>query len=276
MSRSVVHLVAAAAVGAGILIAPQAVTTPEARAACAGNSGRSISGTFYGEDNRDVNVSIGFDVQDSAGRDIDVDPTKSTYGCVTAGGGYSVYPIEYNHYVTGQGAPQRTLMKNGQYTTRTWSLRNLPSNASRVWIEVYSRGYTGSPCTTCMNPGDVSKYGYANRHWIPVGATNVPLVLPMNCGSYGGRNGYITGTVKDRYGKPVTLKNIYAWTTYNNSPVLLQGWGSGRVSSGSYQLVALASRQNYTVWAITQDGRRFIKYNVPVYDCKSTPVNWVV
>lgn len=263
------------AVLAAVGLAVAAPSSP-ANAACASNAHLSISGYVYGADNRDVNVSIGFEVQDRNGHDINVDPAYSDYGCgqTSQHGGYSIYPKELNHYVPYDGVPQHTLMKNGQYTTRTWTLGNLPSNAYRVWIEVYSRGYTGSPCTTCMNPGNVTKYGYANKHFVPVGTKGLTIKLPMRCGTYGGNAGYIGGTVRTSTGAAYTLKHVYAWTTLSwNQLPSLQAWGSGAIASGSYQIKGLAPGQTYTVWAYRQDGSIVRRYKVPVYACRTTTLN---
>ncbi len=212
-----------------------AVVTPAAPASagCASRTGNYIWGYVYGADNRDVNVSVGFDVQDRNGRGINVDPRYSDYGCAKNGnhGGYSIYPVELNHYVSDQGAPAGSLMRNGQRTTRVWSLTDLPGNAYRVWIEVYSRGYTGSPCLTCMNPVSTVKYGFANKHYVPQGTKGLAIELPMRCGTYGGNAGYISGTVRTRAGSPYTLQHVYAWTTSSfNALPTIQGWGSGEIA----------------------------------------------
>jgi hypothetical protein len=263
------------AVLAAVGLAVAAPSSP-ANAACASRTTNYIWGYVYGADNYDVNVSIGFDVQDRNGRDINVDPAYSDYGCAktSSHGGYSIYPKEMNHYVTYAGVPQHTRMQNGQYTTRVWSLNNLPSNAYRVWIEVYSRGYNGSPCTTCMNPGNTTKYGYANKHYVPMGTKGLTIKLPMRCGGYGGNAGYISGSVRTSSGASYTLKRIYAWTTSSwNALPAIQGWGSGAISTGSYTLPAMASGQRYTIWAYRQDGSIVKKFDVPVYACRTTTLN---
>ena len=268
-----------AALAAGV-VAPMIQSDP-ALAACAGITGRYISGTVIGQDNRDVNVSIGFDVLDVNKKPINADrSTLGDYGCPKNGnhGGYSVYPKELNHFVTFEGVPANTLQSNGTRTVRTWRLSDLPSNARYVWIEVYSRGYTGSPCTTCMNPGNVTKYGYANRQLIPVGtgtatgsAPNQPLVLPLTC-KYGGKTGTISGNVKTLAGAAYSLKNVYAWTMnpYNIGPYP-QGWGSATIfSGGNYKVHALASGQKYRMWAITTTGKTIIVKDVVVNACQNT------
>jgi hypothetical protein len=92
--RAVVAAVAAALVAA---VAPTLASAP-AQAACATNTGKSISGTVFGQDGRDVNVSIGFDVVDRNGRALNTDPKSSSYGCAKTGG-YSVPQSYLNHFV---------------------------------------------------------------------------------------------------------------------------------------------------------------------------------
>jgi hypothetical protein len=128
-------------------LAPVLASAPAAQAACATNTGKSISGTVFGQDGRDVNVSIGFDVVDRNGRALNTDPRSAGYGCAKTGG-YSVPQSYLNHFVGPEGAPQGSTMQDGNRTTRAWKLSSLPSNAVGAYIEVYHRGYTGSPCRT--------------------------------------------------------------------------------------------------------------------------------
>ncbi len=242
--------------------------------ACASNTGKAISGTVAGQDGLDVNVSIGFDVVDSAGRAVNVDPTKPGYGCAKTGG-YSLPQTYLNHFVSPTGAPRDSLMQDGNRTRRDWRVGNLPSNAVGAYIEVYHRGYTGSPCRDsagnyCFNPPTLTKYGYSNKHIVPVGTANLPIVLPTTCG-YGGTAGSLTGTVTVG-GKPAALRNLYAWTEakWNAAPGV-HGWGSGKGGAGgSYTVPALASRQTYVVWATTTSGVTIKRFGVRVDDCKAT------
>jgi hypothetical protein len=251
------------------------VGVPSASAACASRTTRSISGTVSGQDDHDVNVSIGFDVESTSGKVINVSD-----GCAKTGG-YSAPVQELNHYLSGEGAPRGSRMydANGAYkgvTTRSFRLTNLPSNAAYVWIEVYSRRYTGSPCTTCMGPADVHKYGYAMRRRIPVGTTGINIKTPMTCSNvWGGAAGKIAGVVKDRSGKTVNPTHVYTWSEITNSPALT-GWGSAQpVTNGNYLLSSLASKQRYTVHVFTGSVDH-PKYHVPVYPCQTTHVNFVV
>ena len=100
-------------------LAPVVMTSSPAQAACATNSGRSISGTVFGQDGRDVNVSIGFDVVDRYGKALNTDPKSASYGCAKTGG-YSVPQTYLNHFVGFEGVPQGTVMSDGTRTTRAW------------------------------------------------------------------------------------------------------------------------------------------------------------
>lgn len=271
-----------AIVSAVALVPLVAVATPPASAACATKTTRSISGVVYGIDNLDVNVSIGFDVQASNGVVVDATPGVSTYGCKKTGG-YSVKQQEKNRYLNAEGAVHGTKMYDykGTYmgtTVRTWSLGNLPSNATSVWIEVYSRRYRNSACadangTPCMGPSDTHKYGYVMRRQVKVGSTGVVLKLPKNC-NYGGTNGSITGSVKNKSGVALTPTRANAWSMAPDSNSTPIGWGSGALSSGRYTIRSLAPNQKYAVW-VSYGGVTQKRTYVPVSSCKATPLNFV-
>lgn len=271
--------VAGAALAAGALVAGLAPAVGTASAACATSTSKSISGTVFGQDGRDVNVSIGFDVVDRHGRALDSDPRSASYGCAKTGG-YSVPQSYLNHYVGPEGAPQGSTMSDGNRTTRAWRVGSLPSNAVGAYVEVYSRGYTGSPCrdangNPCFNKQALTKYGNSNKHLVPVGTANLPIRLPMTC-PHGGTAGNIQGRLLDAAGRPVRVKSLYAWTeTKWNAYPFLQGWGIAQFPRDGYYVVpALASKQKYVVWATTLDGRTVKRFGVPVSDCKATPLSF--
>ena len=252
------------------------VTAP-AQAACATRTTRSVTGTITGQDGRDVNASVGFDVLDAVGRPINTDPASPGYGCAKSGG-YSVPQTYVNHFVSYQGAAPGTVMPDGRRTQRAWTLGNLPSNAATVWIEAYSRGYAGSPCkdsrgSWCFNPTDVRKYGYANKIKVPVGTRGVRVVLPTTC-AFGGTAGSIVGRGVDAAGRRVTLRQVYAWTeaSWNAAPGV-HGWGASKPASDLYVLRSLAAGQRYVVWAYGPSGNRVIRKGVSVNACRSTPLN---
>jgi hypothetical protein len=277
MRRRLVRVLPFAAVLAGLLApAAGAVTAETASAACATRTTASISGTVYGQDGRDVNASVGFDVLDRAGTPLNTDPSRADYGCAKAGG-YSVPQTYVNHFVGYQGAQPGTVMKDGTRTTRAFRLGTLPSNAHTVWIEAYSRGYQGSPCKDskgnwCFNPTDVRKYGYANLIKIPVGTQGIRVVLPTTCG-FRGTAGSIVGKGIDAAGRPVTLKQVYAWTeaSWNAAPGV-HGWAAHKPTTPTYALRSLAAGQRYVVWAYGPRGNKVVTKNVLVRPCASTPL----
>ena len=266
---------------AAALLAPLtavAVLTPSApaSAACATRTSRTVTGTLSGQDGRDVNASVGFDVLDAQGRALNTDPAKPDYGCAKTGG-YSVPQTYLNHFVTYEGAAPGTVMKDGSTTTRAWRLTDLPSNAAQVWVEAYSRGYQGSPCKDsrgnwCFNPTDVRKYGYANLIKVPVGTQGVKVVLPTTCG-YGGTAGSIIGKGVDAAGRPVTLTQLYAWSesSWNAAPGV-HGWAAAKPTGPSYALRSLAAGQTYVVWAYGPGGTKVVKKGVRVNACAATPL----
>jgi hypothetical protein len=266
----------ATALGAALLASLSAVAAPPSSAACATRTSRSVTGEVRGQDGRDVNVSVGFDVLDPAGRPIDADPSSPRYGCAKTGG-YSVPQTYLNHFVDHLGAAPGTTMRDGTRTTRAWRLTGLPSNAATVWIEAYSRGYAGSPCKDsrgawCFNPTDVRKYGYSNLIKVPVGTRGVQVVLPTTC-AYGGTAGSIVGRGVDAAGRPVTLKQVYAWTesSWDAAPGV-HGWAAARPTTPGYALRSLAAGQRYVVWAYGPRGNRVVTKGVLVRACRSTPL----
>lgn len=264
-------LVLAATALLSVLAGPAA---SPASASCAARTTRSVSGTVTGQDGRDVNVSLGVDVLDAAGRPIDADPAKPGYGCAKTGG-YSVAQTYLNHFVGYQGAAPGTLMVDGTRTARTWRLSSLPANAATVWVEAYSRGYQGSPCKDsaghwCFNPTDVRKYGYSNLIKVPVGRTGVKVVLPTTC-SFGGRAGSIVGRGVDAAGRPVRLTQVYAWTesAWDSAPGV-HGWAASKPVDARYALRSLASGQRYVVWAYGPRGNEVVRKGVVVSACRAT------
>ena len=271
--RSVVLALSTAA--AALAAGPSA---PPASAACASVTSRSISGTVFGQDGRDVNASVGIDLVDAAGRALDATPGSATYGCAKTGG-YSVRQSYLNHFVGPEGVAPGSLMKDGTRTTRAWRIGSIPSNAVGAYVEVYSRGYQGSPCKDsagdwCFNPQTLTKYGNSNKHLVPVGTTGLPVRLPTTC-RYGGTAGALQAVVTDAAGRRVALRTLHAWTEAKwNAAPFLQGWGIGRpAGTGVYTVPALASRQTYVVWATTTSGKVVKRTGVRVEPCRTTAVS---
>lgn len=265
----------AAVLLASLTVAVVAPAAPSS-AACASRTATSVTGTLYGQDGRDVNASVGFDVLDAQGRPINTDPSRPDYGCAKTGG-YSVPQTYLNHFVAFDGAAPGTVMRDGNRTTRAWRVTDLPSNARQVWIEAYARGYAGSPCRDsrgnwCFNPTDLRKYGYANAIKVPVGTQGVKVVLPTTC-AYGGTAGSIVGKGVDAAGRPVTLSQVYAWTESSWAAPGIHGWGAHKPTGPSYAVRSLAAGQTYVVWAYGPRGNKVVKKGVRVKACTATPLD---
>ena len=265
LSRRVATLLLTAGLAATAL-----ATAPSASAGpCAATTTKAISGIIAGADGRDVNVSIGFDVLDAQGRKISISD-----GCPTSAG-YSAI-LERNHYVSGEGQPAGAIMYDAQGGTHgrsihTWQLLNLPANAAKIWVEVYSRTYSGSPCTTCYGPADVHKYGYSLRRWLAPGTTAIRLVLPLTC-SYGGNAGTISAKTYDAAGRPITVDSAYAWSLQADQNRTPYGWGSASKSSGGFTISSLAGAADYTMW-VTYKGVLKKIPRVHVSACQTTPIS---
>ena len=139
-----------AALSAALVVAPLAVTVAlvsapaqaGATTRCASVSSKYIGGTLYGQDGRDINAQVSLNVVDKYGKGINM------LGCRT-----SLYTktIWMNKRLSGDGAPHTAA------TTRTWRLSQLPANAAKVWIEVWTRTNAGSrwldPRLVAAHPG---------------------------------------------------------------------------------------------------------------------------
>jgi hypothetical protein len=258
----------------GALVLPLLLPPSPAAAACAAPGSRSISGVVYGVDNKDVNVSIGFDVESTSGQIINVGD-----GCAKTGG-YSTPVKEYNHYTSYAGAAPDSMQVDHSgtargRTVRTWSLTGLPANARSVWIEVYVRDYKNYNNPSAMGPVNTAKYGFVTRRQVVVGSRNVMLRLPMSCSYRGGSNGGVAGTVRTRSGAAVTPDTVYAWSTMKDQNNTIMGWGIGTRSAGNYKVSALAANQPYVI-QMTYQGHLYEKRGVTVRSCSITALNWIL
>ncbi len=219
-----------------------------------------ISGTIQGADGKIVDVYIGFDVLDGAGRKLNLG----------GGPGYSAVQ-RLNHCVATDGATSSTLCPvTGYATTRNWSL-TLPANAATVYIEVYPKapsssnwlynykGYTGpTPGST-----NTSTYAETYRRAIPVpgNMANIRIVLPIVCGLPGGSTGTLTGHIS---GWPIGVTgHVNAWSMApNNLPT--QGFSAGSLvdAYGNYSIDKLAAGQRYGLVASAANGwsRNVVNY----------------
>jgi hypothetical protein len=230
-------------------LAAAAVTVGTLGAACAPPAAKSISGTIQGADGRYVDAMVGFDVVDGAGKKIEMDGINNGYSIVQ----------RINHCVVPSGdVATRKCAGTGIQTTKNWSLK-LPSNATKVYIEVYPKaptstawlnnynGYTG-PAAGSTN---LTTYGRTFRRAVPVNGAvaNVGLVLPKVCGVAGGTTGSLVGHISG-FG----AGNITAWSMSPDGTRSM-GYGMGAIDgNGNYRIDNLQSGQRYGVIA-TSGGR---------------------
>jgi hypothetical protein len=221
-------------------LAAAAATVGTLGAACAPPPAKSISGTVQGADNRFVDVMIGFDVIDAAGKKIEMDGLNNGYSTVQ----------RINHCVPTNGAAASTKCAGtGIQTTKNWSLK-LPSNASKVYIEVYPkaptptawlnnyRGYTGPAAGTT----NLSTYARTFRRAVPVNGAvaNVGLVLPKVCGTANGTTGSLAGRISG-FG----AGKVNAWSMSPDGTRAM-GFASGTIdANGNYRIDHLQSGQRY-------------------------------
>ncbi|MEP7178445.1 MAG: hypothetical protein ABI775_05115, partial [Pseudonocardiales bacterium] len=152
------------AVVCGWLVVTAIAAPVPASAACAATTSHQISGIVAGQDHRDINAQVSFDVVDRAGRHLGPD------GCVRAG---YYKTIGFNPTLSSRGWARDAVHPN------TWVLGGLPANATGVWIELWTRTNTGAKaCPTCAGDLDTSRYGFVNRRNIPIGTRNVRLIAP--------------------------------------------------------------------------------------------------
>jgi len=241
----------------GLAVSVAMAGPADAATGCAAATGRSISGTILGQDKRYLNVQLSFDVVDRYGHHI------GPNGCTISG-----------YYHTGY-LNQTTSSQGGTSGKSTWSLTNLPANATGVWIETWTRGTTGAKrCPLCTGEIDTSRYGFNNRRNIPVGTTGVRLIAPLNCGVAGGTAGNIQGWIRSSSGKPVMASSIHAWSEATpDGSVVSQGWGQGvQIANGHYKVSNLAAGQRYALW-ITVNGKTYKRVHLAVANCKAVPVS---
>lgn len=227
-----------------------AATATVGASACGAPPAKSISGTIQGADGRYVDVMVGYDVLDAAGKKIDMGNLKQ---------GYSVIQ-RINHCVASSGSTTGgTCAGTGRTITKSFSLK-LPSNAAKVYIEVYPKapnstdwisvpGYTG----VATGSTTLTTYSRTFRRAIPVtgAVTNVGIVLPKTCGAPGGTTGSLIGRING-----MGAGKINTWSLApDNTPSL--GWGSGNIDShGNYRIDNLQSGQRYGL--IATSGSRTI------------------
>lgn len=210
---------------------------------CAPMTTRKIAGTLLGKDGLGLNATIGFDLTDGSGREID-----ATTGCAASGYGAI---LQLNHYVGAHGAPVGSEMTSAKGEDEgpvdpSFGLFNIPANVKQVFVETYTRGYTGSPCGLgCAGTVDVSKYGFVNRMFLPVGAASKLKLVADTTKPYGGDTGSIQVYVPS--GGRVSM---HAWSMSVKGNVTDEGWGAGVQSRSNphlWTIPALSPGQEYTI-----------------------------
>jgi len=251
-----VVLVAAPLLVSVVTSAPAGATTR-----CAPVSSKYISGTLIGQDGRDINAQIGLAVVDKYGKTINMS------GCRTAGYTRSIW---MNKGITGDGAPHTSA------TTHNWRLSGLPANAVKVWIEVWTRTNRPKPCAACDGPLDTHRYGFVNRRAVLVNHGRLRLMAPLHCGLGNGSTGTIQGALINTHGTKLSFGSIHAWSMLNpDGSKPLQGWGQARRKLGYYVIDALASGQDYVVWA-SYKGHTYKGSHVMAKSCQNVPLRFVV
>jgi hypothetical protein len=228
-----------------------------AAAACAAPSSKWVGGNLIGQDRRDINAQVSFDIKDRNGYTIGLD------GCRTSGYSKTIW---MNMNLGAGGAV------HSSRSTYRWMLRNLPANAVSTWIEVWTRTNTPKSCAACDGPVNTSVYGFVNRRAVPLSRWYY-LTAPLNCGVRGGTAGNIQGRLVDAANRPVRFDSIYAWSELQPDGSLpMQGWGVGKqTTTGYYKIENLAPGQRYVLWA-KYHGHTVKRFHIPVAACRAVPL----
>ena len=210
---------------------------------CAPATTRNIAGTLTGKDGLGLNATIGFDLLDGSGRHID-----ARTGCTASGYGAI---LQLNHYISDLGAPIGSEMTSAQGqdegpVSPDFSINDIPSNVKTVFVETYTRKYTGSPCgLPCAGATSNYKYGNVNRMFLPVAKTGGLDLIADTTKKFGGDTGSIQVSV------PTTGKvSVHAWSMAIKGNVTDEGWGTGSQSSSNrhlWTISGLSPNQDYTM-----------------------------
>lgn len=237
---------------------PSASGAPDTSGRCAPATNRVFTGSIRGADDLGVNVTVGFDMKDTAGHTIDL-----ATGC--AANGYSTI-VQLNHDIGALGqavgtATRPTRDAAGSTVTDRYTISGIPANITNAWIETYSRGADGSPCGwSCAGKVDVTKYGQVNRREIGLDTGGVDIRLPLTP-AYGGSTGALDVTVVDRAGHPYPVQKSYTWSMLPDGRRTDQGWGIGvQGGAGRITTTALGSSQDYVSWVYTDRGIYVVKH----------------
>ena len=208
--------------------------------------GRTVGGSFRGEDNRRIAGFVGIHVYDAGGNLIEPANCRAPGDNGTSGYGY----IDVINGTPGNSCCV-TLDANGASPddTRyeaTWQITNLPTNAAYVTIEAYPKA---APAET-----NYSRYGGAMRRMAPI-SNNIDLRLPVGV-AYGGDNGAIGGRLLQN-GVPVGIRATHAFSRAVDTPFAIMGFMSiAQPGNGQFLIPQLEPNQSYAISFELNDGRQ--------------------
>ena len=238
------------------LLAGSAATLTLAVPASAGGS--TISGDVLGSDGRVVDVFMGIDLQDSAGRALNAN------GCLRSACGGSGYALtmRLNAGLGAAGSADRT-----GWTT-SWSA-SVPSNAAKVFVETYPRNAGAYGVTNDI------RYGRALRRLSVAGSlAGVHMRLPLQCAA-GGGTGFIGGaTTVSGVRAQVARVSAFSIGADNNVARPILGFNIGTsATNGSFRIPSLAPGTKYRVFAVRSAGGPTRTVDVTVGRCAGSSAN---
>ncbi len=240
---------------ASALLAALAALGLIAAAAPATAATKTVSGDIIGSDLKTaVDVFMGFELVDSAGRNLKAD------GSLATAPGYAI-TLRLNQDLSASGAP-----RSSAHTER-WAV-TLPANTVKMYIEAYPRN-AGQYGTT----NDV-RFGRVLRRFATAGSlTNVHLRMPLQC-KQGGGTGVISGST--RVGgvvKQVNRISAFSISPDNNAANPILGFNIGTsASNGTFTIPSLAPGK-YRIFAKRTSSAKPTTTDVNVGRCATTRVN---
>lgn len=211
---------------------------------------------MVGADGRAVDVFMGIELKDAAGRNIKLDGRPVTQG------GY-VATLRVNQDLDALGS------EDVDEWETSWSL-TVPANAQMMFLEVYPRN-AGKYGTT----NDI-RYGRVLRRFrVATSLDDVHVELPVRC-SQGGNTGTIAGVTKVG-GVPRQVSRISAFSlgADNNDANPILGFSIGTSNAnGSFKLSGLAPGTKYRVFAVARPGVPQKTADVTVRSCATSTVNF--
>jgi hypothetical protein len=218
---------------------------------------KTVSGDILGSDLRAVDVFIGIDLNDSAGRPLKADGSISS-------GGYAI-TMRINQDLDATGSTDRAA-----WTTR-WAA-TVPSNTAKMYVEVYPRAKGQYGAT------DLRRYGRSLRRFgVASSLTNVHLRMPVQC-SQGGGTGSISGvTTIGGVRKQANYVSAFSIGADNNAMNPILGWNIGSTASnGTFSISALAPNTKYRVFMKKTSTSAPVAKDVVVGRCANSTLNFAL